>query len=76
MSNSAVVRALRRRISFYLNSPVFNKYGRSLKDFLIVSGLTISTLVLLTLILLWVTLGPDGDMTGIGSCGTADCIDQ
>ena len=67
MSNSAVVRALRRRISFYLNSPVFNKYGRSLKDFLIVSGLTISTLVLLTLILLWVTLGPDGDMTGIGN---------
>ena len=34
MSNSAVVRAVRRRISFYLNSPVFNKYGRSLRDFL------------------------------------------
>ena len=76
MSNSAVVRALRRRINFYLNSPVFNKYGRSLKDFLIVSGLTISTLVLLTLILLWVTLGPDSDMTGIGNCGTPKCIDQ
>ncbi len=43
MSNSAVVRALRRRISFYLNSPVFNKYGRSLRDFLIVCGLVIST---------------------------------
>ena len=39
MSNSAVARALRRRISFYLNSPIFNKYARSLKDFLIVSDL-------------------------------------
>ena len=37
MSNSAVVRALRRRISFYLNSPVFNKYGRSLRDFLVIT---------------------------------------
>ena len=40
ISNSAVERALRRRISFYLNSPVFNKYGRSLKDFLMVSSLS------------------------------------
>ena len=40
ISNLAVERALRRRISFYLNSPVFNKYGRSLKDFLMVSGLS------------------------------------
>ena len=76
MSNSAVVRALRRRINFYLNSPVFNKYGKSLRDFLTVSGLTVISLFLLSYILLWVTLGPDNDMTGIGSCGTADCIDQ
>jgi hypothetical protein len=41
MSNSAVVRAARRRISFYLNSPVFNKYGRSLGDFLAVTAMVI-----------------------------------
>ena len=74
MSNSAVVRALRRRISFYLNSPVFNKYGRSLKDFLIVMGLTLITS--LPLIVVMLLAFEDGDMTGIGSCGTADCIDQ
>ena len=74
MSNSAVVRALRRRINFYLNSPVFNKYGRSLKDFLIVMGLTlITSLPLIVVMLLAVE---DGDMTGIGSCGTPECIDQ
>ena len=43
MSNSAVVRAVRRRISFYLNSPVFNKYGRSLREFIIVTVLTVVT---------------------------------
>ena len=74
MSNSAVVRALRRRINFYLNSPVFNKYGRSLKDFLIVMGLTLITS--LPLIVVMLLAFEDGDMTGIGSCGTADCIDQ
>ena len=47
MSSSAAVRALRRRIGFYLNSPVFNKYGRSLRDFLFVTVLTIVTFVVL-----------------------------
>ena len=74
MSNSAIVRALRRRINFYLNSPVFNKYGRSLKDFLIVTGLTILTFLPLIIAMLWAF--DDGGMAGIGSCGTADCIDQ
>ena len=40
MSNLAVMRALRRRINFYSNTPAFKKYSRSLKDFLIVMGLT------------------------------------
>ena len=74
MSNSAVVRALRRRISFYLNSPVFNKYGRSLRDFLTITLLTICTMIAFVFVILWVF--EDNDMTGIGSCGTADCIDQ
>ena len=74
MSNSAVVRALRRRINFCLNSPVFNKYGRSLKDFLIVMGLTLITS--LPLIVVMLLAFEDGDMTGIGSCGTPECIDQ
>jgi len=74
MSNSAVMRALRRRINFYLNSPVFNKYGRSLKDFLIVMGLTLITS--LPLIVVMLLAFEDGDMTGIGSCGTPECIDQ
>ena len=74
MSNSAVMRALRRRINFYLNSPVFNKYGRSLKDFLIVMGLTLITSLPLLVVMLLAF--EDGDMTGIGSCGTPECIDQ
>ena len=74
MSNSAVLRALRRRINLYLNSPVFNKYGRSLKDFLIVMGLTLITS--LPLIVVMLLAFEDGDMTGVGSCGTRDCIDQ
>ena len=43
MSNSAVVWTLRHRLSFYLNSPVFNKYGRSLGDFLAVTAMVIAT---------------------------------
>ena len=74
MNNSAVVRALRRRINFYLNSPVFNKYGRSLKDFVIVTGLTLIALLTLIFALIWAF--EDSDMTGIGSCGTPECIDQ
>ena len=75
MSNSAVVRALRRRISFYLNSPVFNKYGRSLRDFLAVTGMVVATSIVLLFFINWF-IDEHGDMTGIGSCGTVDCIDQ
>ena len=53
MSNSAVVRSLRRRISFYLNSPVFNKYGRSLKDFIVVTVLTVVTIFTLLFGAVW-----------------------
>ena len=75
MSNSAVVRALRRRIIFYLNSPFFNKYGRSLRDFLAVTCMAIGTFLLILFVLV-LFIDDNGDMTGIGSCGTADCIDQ
>ena len=75
MSNSAVVRSLRRRISFYLNSPVFNKYGRSLRDFLGVTSMALGALLLMLFVLVLFIDDSDG-MTGIGSCGTADCIDQ
>ena len=74
MSNSAVVRASRRRISFYLNSPVFNKYGRSLKDFLIVCGLVLSTGFILLCVMFWI-MGDAYD-GGFTSCGTPECIDQ
>ena len=74
MSNLAAVRALRRRISFYLNSPVFNKYGRSLRDFLVVTVLTIVTFVVLFFGMVWLI----GDVYhgGYTSCGTPECIDQ
>ena len=74
MSNLAVMRALRRRINFYSNTPAFKKYSRSLKDFLIVMGLTFISLLPLLVATLWAL--EDGDMTGIGSCGTRDCTDQ
>ena len=74
MSNSAVVRAVRRRTSFYLNSPVFNKYGRSLKDFLIVCGLVLSTGFILLFVMFW--LMGDAYDGGFTSCGTPECIDQ
>ena len=74
MSNLAVMRALRRRINLYSNTPAFKKYSRSLKDFLIVMGLTIVSF--LPLIVAMLLAFEDGDMTGVGSCGTRDCIDQ
>ena len=74
MSNLAAMRALRRRINFYYNTPAFEKYSRSLKDFLIIMGLTFISLLPLIVAMLWAF--EDGDMTGIGSCGTRDCIDQ
>jgi hypothetical protein len=66
MSNSAVVRAARRRISFYLNSPVFNKYGRSLGDFLAVTAMVIATSIVLVFLLIWF-IDENGDMTGCRS---------
>ena len=74
MSNLAVMRALRRRINFYYNTPAFKKYSRSLKDFFIVMGLTFISLLPLIVAMLWAF--EDGDMTGVGSCGSRDCIDQ
>ena len=74
MSNSAVVRALHRRIIFYLNSPVSNKYGRSLRDFLVVCGLVLSTGFILLFVMFW--LMGDAYDGGYTSCGTPECIDQ
>ena len=73
MSNSAVVWALRRRIRFYLKSPIFNKYGRSLRDFLVVTLLTVVTLVTLLFGAVWLIDDGRGIHT---SCGTLECIDQ
>ena len=73
MSNSAVVRALRRRLNFYYYSPMFNKYGRSLRDFVVVSVLTVIACILLLFVVVW--FADDG--RGIhSSCGTLECIDQ
>ena len=74
MSNSAVVRSLRRRISFYLNSPVFNKYGRSLRDFLGVTSMALGTLLLMLFVL--VLFIDDVPFDYRSSCGTPECIDQ
>ena len=73
MSNSAVVRALRRRFNFYYYSPIFNKYGRSLRDFVVVSFLTVVACIILLFAVVW--FADDG--RGIhSSCGTLECIDQ
>ena len=73
MSNLAVVRALRRRFNLYYNSPVFNKYGRSLRDLVVVSVLTVVVCILLLFAVVW--FADDG--RGIhSSCGTLQCIDQ
>jgi len=73
MSNSAAVRALRRHINFYLNLPVFNKYGRSLRDFIVVTVLTLVTFFTLLFGAVW--LIDDGSSIH-SSCGTPECIDQ
>ena len=57
-----------------LNSPVFNKYGRSLRDFLIVCGLVIVTGFILLFLMFWI-MGDAYD-GGFTSCGTQECIDQ
>ena len=73
MSSSAAVRALRRRFNFYFNTPIFNKYGRSLRDFVVVSVLTVVTCILMLFAVAW--FADDG--RGIhSSCGTLECIDQ
>ena len=73
MSNSAVVRSLRRRFNFYYFSPMFNKYGKSLRDFVVVSTLTVVACILLLFAVVW--FADDG--RGIhSSCGTLECIDQ
>ena len=75
MSNSAVVRSLCRRFNFYFNTPIFNKYGKSLRDFLGVTSMTLGALLLMFFVLV-LFIDDIDDMTGIGSCGTPECIDQ
>ena len=74
MSNSAVLRALRRRISFYLDDPVFNKYGRSLRDFLGVTSMALGALLLMLFV--FVLFIDDVPYDYRSSCGTLECIDQ
>ena len=75
MSNSAVVRSFRHHYNFYFNTPVFNKYGKSLRDFLGVTSMALGALLLMLFVFVLFIDDSDG-ITGIGSCGTADCIDQ
>ena len=75
MSNSAVVRSLRRHYNYYFNTPIFNKYSKSLRDFLGVTSMALGALLLMLFVFVLFIDDSDG-MTGIGSCGTADCIDQ
>ena len=75
MSNSAVVRSLRSRFNFYYNSPIFNNYGRSLRDFLGVTSMALVALLIMLFVL--VLFIDDSDcMIDIGSCGTPESIDQ
>ena len=62
MSNSEIVRALRRRIS-------------SIVDFLAITVMIIGAFFLILFVLV-LFIDDNGDMTGIGNCGTTDCIDQ
>tara|TARA_B100000886_G_C20197788_1_gene397030 strand:+ start:21 stop:245 length:225 start_codon:yes stop_codon:yes gene_type:complete len=74
MSNSAVVRSLRRRFNFYFNTPIFNKYGRSLRDFLGVTSMALGALLLMLFVL--VLFIDDVPYDYRASCGTPECIDQ
>ena len=74
MSNSAVVRSLRRRFNFYYNSPIFNKYGKSLRDFLGVTSMAVGALLLMLFVL--VLFIDDVPYDYRSSCGTPECIDQ
>ena len=74
MSNSAVVRALRRHYNFYYNTPIFNKYGKSLRDFLVVTSMALGALLLMLFVL--VLSIDDIPYDYRSSCGTPECIDQ
>ena len=74
MSSSAVVRSLRRRFNFYFNTPIFNKYGRSLRDFLGVTSMALGALLLMLFVL--VLFIDDVPYDYRSSCGTPECIDQ
>ena len=74
MSNSAVVRALRRRFNFYFNTPIFNKYGKSLRDFLGVTSMALGALLLMLVVFVLFIDGVPYDYRS--SCGTPECIDQ
>ena len=75
MSNSAVVRALHRRIKFYLNSPIFYKYGRSLRGFIALTSMAKYALFLMLFVVV-LFIDYSGDMSAIGNCGTAKYIDK
>ena len=74
MSNSAVVRSLRRRFKYYFNTPIFNKYGKSLRDFLGVTSMALGALLLMLFVL--VLFVDDVPYDYRSSCGTPECIDQ
>ena len=74
MSNSAVVRSLRRHYNYYFNTPIFNKYGRSLRDFLVVTSMALGALLLMLFVL--VLFIDDVPYDYRSSCGTPECIDQ
>ena len=74
MSNSAVVRSLRRRFNFYFNTPIFNRYGKSLRDFLGVTSMAIGALFLMLFV--FVLFIDDVPYDYRSSSGTPECIDQ
>ena len=74
MSNSAVVRSLRRRFNFYFNTPILSKYGRSLRDFLGVTSMALGALLLILFV--FVLFIDDVPYDYRSSCGTPECIDQ
>ena len=74
MSNSAVVRSFRHHYNFYFNTPIFNKYGKSLRDFLGVTSMVLGALLLmLFFFVLFIDHVPYDYRS---SCGTPECIDQ
>ena len=74
MSNSAVVRSLRRHYNYYFNTPIFNKYGKSLRDFLGVTSMSLGALLLMLFVLVLFIVDVPYDYRS--SCGTPECIDQ